>query len=986
VGNADLGGDWGLDACVGSVEAVSVLSPEKQAQYMGVLTTGNPLGVFFATDATHGTELWVTDGTTAGTSLLKDIYTGLNSGFSMPASLQSFAALGNGKVVFNANNGVNGTELWITDGTSAGTNMVKDIYAGLSSSMSYGLTSIGNGKALFGATDATNGIELWITDGTAAGTNLVQDIATGIAGSIPVAYIALGNGKAIFSTSVAGTMEQWITDGTSAGTVAFKDVFFAGTGFLPNSPNYNLLTSLGNGKAVFSAYDGVNGTELWITDGTPAGTSLVKDIKTGLNSSYPDYITSLGNGKAVFTASDATNGHELWITDGTAAGTNLLKDTANLISLTSLGNGKIVFTVYDYSINGSALWVTDGTTVGTYLVKDVAAGSSISYPSNFTSLGYGKAMFSATNALYITEQWITDGTSLGTMLLSTANASSGYSNPTSYSTIGNGKVLFSATDATNGTELWITDGTTAGTSILKDINLATASSNPSPVTMLDIAPTLAIPATVNYIDTPVVNSFADATGTLQGNDVDAGTTLTYGITGGTDNGTTVSKANAYGTLIVTKATGAYSFVANSAAIEPLNTTANDTSLSVTVSDSIATASQIFTVNIAQSGVTESNGNDTITGTAGVDVISSLAGDDIINGGAGADSMIGGAGNDGYYVDNVNDVIVETAYAGTLPQQWDYVYSSTATYTLSANVEALVLVEGSAATTAVGNTGYNYFVGNSAADIFDGKGGGDFMVGGKGNDTYNIYNSYDNIVEYAGEGWDTLWTMGNYVLPANVEALLFYSMAGNSNGYGNNDINYLVGNIYNNLLDGQGGNDSLVGSNGSDTLVGSLGQDYLDLSETVAATDTIRIATGDSTVGFGNYDFAVGFKLGTGTVSTTGVDQLDLVSTTIASNAAAVNGTNAGAIMSHSITNGIISFAASDTFAAAPIAMTDGYLSSAFSYLQANITGSQTLGFVCSGNTYVFQDAGVVDTLVELVGVVATSLNTTGLAAGAVWIV
>jgi hypothetical protein len=261
-----------------------------------------------------------------------------------------------------------------------------------------------------------------------------------------------------------------------------------------------------------------------------------------------------------------------------------------------------------------------------------------------------------------------------------------------------------------------------------------------------------------------------------------------------------------------------------------------------------------------------------------------------------------------------------------------------------------------------------------------------MVGGKGNDTYNVYNSYDNIVEYAGEGWDTLWTMGNYVLPVNVESLLFYSMAGNSSGYGNNDINYLVGNIYNNLLDGQGGNDSLVGSNGSDTLVGSLGQDYLDLTETVAATDTIRIATGDSTVSFGSYDFAVGFKLGTGTVSTTGVDQLDLVSTTIAANAAAVNGTNAGAIMSHSITNGIISFAASDTFAAAPIAMTDGYLSSAFGYLQANITGSQTVGFVCSGNTYVFQDAGAVDTLVELVGVVATSLNTTGLAAGAVWVV
>jgi serralysin len=382
-----------------------------------------------------------------------------------------------------------------------------------------------------------------------------------------------------------------------------------------------------------------------------------------------------------------------------------------------------------------------------------------------------------------------------------------------------------------------------------------------------------------------------------------------------------------------------------------------------------------------------SGDDVFIGNSANNMINGGAGNDIINGGSGADSMIGGAGNDGYYVDNVADVIVETAYAGSvLPQQWDYVYSSTPSYTLSANVEALVLVEGSAATTAVGNTGYNYFVGNSAADIFDGKGGGDFMVGGKGNDTYNAYNSYDTIIEYAGEGWDTVWAMNNYALSSKVEALLFYSMAGNSSGYGNNDINYLVGNIYNNLLDGQGGNDSLVGSNGSDTLVGSLGQDYLDFNETVASTDTLRIATGDSTVGFGNYDFAVGFKLGTGTVSTAGVDQLDLVNTSIAANAAAVNGTNAGAIMSHSISNGIISFASSDTYATAPLALTEGYLSGVFSYLQANITGSQTVGFVCSGNTYVFQDAGVTDTLVELVGVVATSLNNTGLAANSVWIV
>jgi Ca2+-binding RTX toxin-like protein len=378
----------------------------------------------------------------------------------------------------------------------------------------------------------------------------------------------------------------------------------------------------------------------------------------------------------------------------------------------------------------------------------------------------------------------------------------------------------------------------------------------------------------------------------------------------------------------------------------------------------------------------------LTGTAGIGGYGNadhnyIVGNDmgnILDGRGGADDMAGGLGGDIYYVDNALDTTTESVNAG-----WDSVYSSTLSYTLSVNVEALVLLEGSAATTAIGNTAYNYMVGNSAANIFDGKGGGDFMVGGNGNDTYTVYNSNDTIVEYANEGWDVVWSSGSYALSANVDSL-WLSGTANVNAYGNGDYNYLVGNNGNNLLDGQGGNDLIFGGEGADIFVGSLGRDVYNLTETTAATDTIRVATGDSLAVSGNYDFATGFKLGTGTVSTTGVDQLDLVSTLIAGNTAATNGINAGAIMSHSITNGIINFATSDTFAAAPLTLSDGYLDNVFSYLQANIAGSQTVGFVCSGNSYVFQDGGVTDTLVELVGVVATSLNNTGLAANSVWIV
>jgi len=370
-------------------------------------------------------------------------------------------------------------------------------------------------------------------------------------------------------------------------------------------------------------------------------------------------------------------------------------------------------------------------------------------------------------------------------------------------------------------------------------------------------------------------------------------------------------------------------------------------------------------------------NNILDGNIGNNIINGGLGNDVINGGAGTDTMIGGAGSDSYYVDNVGDVVTEST-----GQDWDAVYS-TVSYTLSANVEALVLT-GSAAINATGNAGYNYLVGNSADNIFDAKAGADFMVGGAGNDSYNVDTSGDTIIEYANEGWDTAWSSSHYTLGVNVEALLFYGSA-NLNGYGNADYNYLVGNSGNNLLDGQGGNDLIDGGEGADTLVGSLGADNYILTEITAVTDTLRIATGDSLVTVGGYDFATGFKLGTGIVSTAGVDKLDLVNTSIATNAAAVNGVDLGAILSHSINNGIISFDDINNYTT-PMTITGGYLPSVFGYLQANITGGNTVAFIAEGNTYVFQDGGVTDTLVELVGVVASSINTTGLGANAVWIV
>jgi ELWxxDGT repeat protein len=119
-------------------------------------------------DETHGYELWKSDGTEAGTMLLKDIN---SSGDSW---CWDFTYV-NGKVFFSADDGTHGTEVWVSDGTEAGTKMVKDIHPGSGSSGPYNLTNV-NGLLYFVAGDGTNGYELWKSDGTEAGTQMVKNI------------------------------------------------------------------------------------------------------------------------------------------------------------------------------------------------------------------------------------------------------------------------------------------------------------------------------------------------------------------------------------------------------------------------------------------------------------------------------------------------------------------------------------------------------------------------------------------------------------------------------------------------------------------------------------------------------------------------------------------------------------------------------------------------------------------------------------------
>ncbi|MBC11990.1 MAG: hypothetical protein CMM85_03350 [Rhodothermaceae bacterium] len=235
---------------------------------------------------------------------------------------------------------------------------------------------------------------------------------------------------------------------------------------------------------VFSGIHPDLGRELWVTDGTPDGSRLLRDIRPGsVTSSLTNFVS--WDGRAYFYAIDDTGRH-LWVSDGTEQGTHKVVASGGPAPQSLIENaiaGGLLFFPGNTPATGVELWATDGTEAGTRLVRNIVPGSGDSSPRQLRALG-DRVVFSADRGSSGRELWISDGTSGGTTLVKDINPGSADSDPGLFRAVGD-RILFVASTPDEGEELWVTDGTEAGTQLVADINAGPADSEITGMVALD---------------------------------------------------------------------------------------------------------------------------------------------------------------------------------------------------------------------------------------------------------------------------------------------------------------------------------------------------------------------------------------------------------------------------------------------------------------------------------------------------------------------
>lgn len=402
--------------------------PEKDKN---VTVAGSPskgyYAFFTAKDSEHGEELWVTDGTAAGTRMVKDINPG-----AAGSSIVYLTRLGD-KVLFTANDGVYGNEPWVSDGTEAGTFMIKDIHE-IDSSDPIGYTQLDETRAVFAAKDfesETYGDSgqkwLWITDGTEAGTKLLAQAECRWPGRVYdnnnrcEPWMRVGRKVFFKAKDVENKYEEevWVTDGTEAGTFMIKDINIEKTTTGTASSSPTAFMNFYNEKLVFQAWTLDAAHEPWVSDGTPEGTYMVCDINPSKSASgaavgsvpiFPGYQPI--DGRVSFRCKSTVYGNELMLLDPGKTGESAVEffdifsvtPTATNSSTPGPGyvwNDRLYFSANSGTLKdeptclGGELWCYDPATNDVRMYVDQVPGTGSFWPKCMTACGGSMYLYNA---------------------------------------------------------------------------------------------------------------------------------------------------------------------------------------------------------------------------------------------------------------------------------------------------------------------------------------------------------------------------------------------------------------------------------------------------------------------------------------------------------------------------------------------------------------------------------------------------------------
>jgi ELWxxDGT repeat protein len=223
------------------------------------------------------------------------------------------------------------SQLWVTDGSPAGTIKLADAF--------FPSYPVDVGGTLY----FTRSTTVWKSDGTVAGTVLLADFHP-VSGQYVPNDLTPAGGRLFFAAKPRGgsDVSLWVSDGDGFTALRGLDSFA-----------FNSLTAAAD-RIFFVSSDAEHGEELWTSDGTAAGTRLVRDIHPGPQGGSPSALSG-GTGALRFRACDA-DACRLWESDGTEAGTRPLAELGDHAISTVVSAGDLAFFTVNEFAHGTELW------------------------------------------------------------------------------------------------------------------------------------------------------------------------------------------------------------------------------------------------------------------------------------------------------------------------------------------------------------------------------------------------------------------------------------------------------------------------------------------------------------------------------------------------------------------------------------------------------------------------------------------------------